>query len=96
MLVDHADARRHRIARAPEGGRLVVDQDLAVIGLVQPIEDVHQRALAGTVLAEQGVYLTGLDHQIDRIVGNEPAEALGDASQFELQRDLQNRCERTI
>jgi hypothetical protein len=37
--------------------------------------------------------LTRADHQVDRIVGDQGAEALGDASQFELQRDLQIRFE---
>jgi hypothetical protein len=32
------------------------------------------------------VDLTGLDHQVDGIVGHQAAEALGDAAQFELQR----------
>jgi hypothetical protein len=93
MLVDHADARDHRVARASEGDLLVVNQDLAAIGLVQPIEDVHQGALAGTVLAEQSMDLTRSDHQVDRIVGDQRAEALGDTAQFELQRDLQVRLE---
>jgi predicted kinase len=62
---------------------------------VQPIEDIHQRALARAVLPEEGVDLTGLDHQVDRVVGNERAEALGDTSQFKLQRDLQRRFEQS-
>jgi hypothetical protein len=41
------------------------------------------------------VDLTGLDHQIDRVVGNQRAEALGDTSQFKLQRDLQRRFEQS-
>ena len=31
--------------------------DLALVGLVEAVEDVHQRRLAGAVLAEQGVHL---------------------------------------
>ena len=41
--------------------RLAVDQDLALVGLVEPVEDVHQGGLAGAVLAEQRVDLARLD-----------------------------------
>ena len=51
----------HGVARAGEGDRDVVDEDLAVVGVVEPVQHVHERALAGTVLAEQRVDLTGLD-----------------------------------
>ena len=34
-------------------------QDLALVRLVQAVEDVHQRRLAGPVLAEQRVDLAG-------------------------------------
>ena len=95
MLVDHADARGHRVARALKADQLVVNEDLAAIGVVQPVEDVHQGALAGPVLAEQSMDLTGADHQVNRIVGDQRAEALGDTAQFELQRDLQFRFERS-
>ena len=37
--------------------RPAVEQDLAGVGPVQPVEAVHQRRLAGAVLAEQGVDL---------------------------------------
>ena len=40
-----------------ERDRLAVEQDLARVGLVEPVEDVHQRRLAGAVLAEQRVHL---------------------------------------
>ncbi len=34
-----------------------VQQDLALVGPVEAVEDVHQGGLAGAVLAEQGMYL---------------------------------------
>ena len=78
VLVHHADAGGHGVARAAEGDRLVVDEDLALVRLVEPVEDVHQGGLAGAVLAEQGVDLARLDDEVDRVVGRERAEALGD------------------
>jgi len=67
---------------------LVVDEDLALVGLVEPVEDVHQGRLAGAVLAQQRVHLAGLDGDVDVVVGHQVAEALGDAAQFESQRKL--------
>jgi hypothetical protein len=56
--------------------------------LVQPVEHVHQRALAGTVLTEQRMDLPRLHDQVDGVVGRQGAEALGDPAQFELQGTL--------
>ena len=58
VLVDHADPQVDRIARRAHRDRLPVDPDLALVRLVETVEDVHQRRLAGAVLAEQGVHLT--------------------------------------
>ena len=68
-----------------------VDEDLALVRLQQAVELVHQGGLAGAVLAEQGVDLAGLDGQVDVVVGHQVAEALGDAAQFESQRNLLDR-----
>ena len=58
VLVDHPEAvRRWRRAASGTSTGRAVDADLPVVGPVQPGEDVHQRALAGAVLAEQGVDL---------------------------------------
>ena len=59
--------------------RLAVEQDLALVGHGQPVEDVHQGRLAGAVLAEQGVDLAGTQVEIDRVVGEHARIALGDA-----------------
>ena len=40
-----------------EGDALPGDEDLARVGLVEPVQDVHQRRLAGAVLAEERVHL---------------------------------------
>ena len=45
------------VGRAAELDGLAPEQDLARVGLVQPEHRVHQRALAGPVLAEQAVDL---------------------------------------
>ena len=63
VLVDHADAGGDRVAGAGEVLHHVVEDDLALVGRVEAVEDVHQRGLAGAVLAEQRVDLARLDGQ---------------------------------
>ena len=58
--------------------RLAVDADLAGVGVEKAEEHVHQRGLAGTVLAEQAVNLSRLDRQVDSVVRHERAETLRD------------------
>ena len=53
VLVDHADAAADGVAGVVQVDDLAVDQDLALVGLVQPEQHLDQRALAGAVLAEQ-------------------------------------------
>ena len=60
--------------------------DLAGIGMQHAIDDLDQRALAGTVLAEQGMDLAGQDLEIDAVVGEAAREALDDA----LERQKRN------
>jgi len=73
---------------AAEGPCHAVDDHLALVGLQHPVELVHQGGLARPVLTQQGVHLAGLDGQVDVVVGHQVAEALGDAAQFESQRNL--------
>ena len=57
--------------------------DLAGVGLVQPVEDVHQRRLAGAVLAQQRVHLAAREVEVDVVVGDDPRELLGDPAHLE-------------
>ena len=57
VLVDHADAAGDGVGRAGDPDRRPVEEDLALVGRGQPVQDVHQGRLAGAVLAEQGVDL---------------------------------------
>jgi hypothetical protein len=52
MLVHHPDARGNGVLGGVELYRLPIEEDLALVGLQQPVQDVHQRGLAGAVLAE--------------------------------------------
>jgi hypothetical protein len=59
------------------GGR----ERTAAIGLVNAGEQADQRRLAGAVLAEQHVDLTGMEIEGDIVVGDNAGERLGDAAQ---------------
>ncbi len=88
VLVDHAYPGVQGVARVVERDDFAVDEDLALVGPQEPVEDVHQRRLAGSVLAEQGVDLARLNGEVDAVVGDEAAKTFRDPTQLELQRDL--------
>ena len=69
---------------AKRDGRAVDAGSRPSSGVVEAVEHVHQRGLAGAVLAQQGVDLARLDDEVDVVVGDQRAEALGDAAQLEL------------
>ena len=66
-----------------EAHRLPVDRDLALVRVVEPVEDVHQRRLAGAVLAEQRVHLALAEVEADVVVGDDAGEALRDVAHLE-------------
>ena len=85
MLVDHADALPDRIARPLHRDGLFVDQDLAAIRLDQAIQDVHQRALAGAILADERVDLALTDFQIDLVIRQHAGELFRDPAHLDGQ-----------
>jgi len=78
VLVDHADARVDCVARRVERLRLAVEEDGPLGRLVEPVQHVHQRGLAGPVLAEQGVDTPALHREINVVVRDDPGESLRD------------------
>ena len=56
--------------------RLAFEEHPAIVGLVHPVEDVGQRRLARTVLAEQAVDLGPADCDVDGVVGDHAGEDL--------------------
>ena len=51
--------------------------------LVKAAEDVHQRRLACTVLAEQGVDLVTAEVEVDVVVLDDPGKPFRDAAELE-------------
>ena len=82
LLVDDRDPDRPCLRRATDLDRLAVEEDRPAVGLVDPGQDLDQGALAGAVLADEGVDLAG--HQVERHVGQRlgGSEALRDATEL--------------
>src|SRR5687767_5320577 len=66
--------------------RRAVDPDLAAVLAVGAAEDLHQRRLAGAVLAEQHVDFAAVQRQIDTIERNHTRKRLPDAAHLEHRR----------
>src|SRR5258708_628659 len=65
------------------------------IGLVIAVEDVHQRRLAGAVLADQPVNRAARDDEIDIAIRRDRAEALADPAQLDRgNAAVHRRCRR--
>jgi hypothetical protein len=61
---------------------LATDPDDALVGTNHPVNDFHQRGLAGTVLPNHGVDLTHGDIELDVFVGHHAGIALSDSAQM--------------
>ena len=86
VLVDHPDAARDGVAGVAQVHRLALDDDLALVGRVEPEQHLHERALAGAVLAEQPVDLAPAQLDADVVVGDDRREALGEVTGLQHQR----------
>ena len=67
LLVDDGDAAVPRVRRGREDHRLAVELDRAGGGLDDAGQHLHQRRLAGAVLAEQRRHLAGADVEGDAL-----------------------------
>ena len=71
-----------------KGDALPTEDDFTVVGLEEPVEDVHQGGLAGTVLSHECSDFAVVDGEVDMIVGDDTREPLDDP----LQRDNRFAC----
>ena len=76
LLVDDADAELVRASRRRDVDLLAVDLDPAGCGFVVAGEDLQQRRLSGTVLADEPVDRAALDNEVDTVQGQRPRKAL--------------------
>jgi hypothetical protein len=87
MLVNHPDPRRNGFPRRGESAFPPLDADAACIGLVKAVQDIHQGAFPGPVLAQKRMDLSGEDVKIDPAIRPDGGEAFRDAQHLD-QRPL--------
>lgn len=81
MLVDHCDTSAHSVPGRADVGGPAVDFDRTGVRPVDAGQDVHQRGLAGAVLAGQHQHLPGGQVQVHLVQRVDPPEALRDAAE---------------
>jgi len=86
LLVDHGHAGPARVEGVAGPIRLAVQPHLPRVGLVRAGQDLHQGALPGPVLADQGVHLAGRDGEVHPVQRDGRPEALADAPHLEALR----------
>ena len=86
MLEHHADAAAARFRWSGEHHLLALPAHFAFARLDQSVDDLDERRFAGAVLAEQRVDLLRPDIDVDRLIGEERAIALGQANRLEQRR----------
>ncbi|GIH65739.1 hypothetical protein Msi02_65560 [Microbispora siamensis] len=80
--MDHADAGVDGVCGGVEAHGRPVDADLALVGALHPVQDLHQRGLPRAVLADDGVDVPFGDAEVDVAVGDDSREPLGDPGEF--------------
>jgi hypothetical protein len=89
--MNQRDSAPHSRPDRPESLRPAVHQNLPGIRLLDPGQDLHQGALAGTVFAQQGEHLSGIDAERHAMQRPYAGELLADLPGFE-NRLLGWRC----
>ena len=83
VLVDHLDAELAPLAGIERQDVLAVEFDRAGIGAIDAGDGLHQRRLAGAIVADEADHLARLDRQVDAMQHVDGAKALADALQGE-------------
>ena len=83
VLVDHLDPDVAALLRPAEMRRLAVDEHLAVVALVGAGQHLHERRLAGGVVADETEDLAGLQAEIHVSQRVHGAEILLDAAHLD-------------
>jgi hypothetical protein len=83
FLMHHADTGRERVARRTKAHLMPVETKLARVIAMHAGDDLHQRRLAGAVLADETMDLAGLEHEADIAQGRDAAEGFRDAQKLD-------------
>src|SRR5215208_6620891 len=92
MLVDHTNSTRDGICRVGNLDGLPIEKDLTFIRASQSKEDVHERRLACSIFAKQGMDFSGFDIQINFVVSNDTRITLCDSAHLEPRRRRRWLC----
>ncbi len=87
VLEHHADAKAPCGGGAGDGDFAAFPEDRSVIRLDDAVDDLHQRRLAGAVLAQHRVNFPGQHGKVDVFVGDDRRISLGDAGEPQARRD---------
>ena len=83
LLEDHGDAGIEGLARRSDVDRLAVDQNVALVGLIDAVQHLEQRGLAGAVLADEADDLALVDGEADIVQRLHAGEGFRDVADFE-------------
>jgi hypothetical protein len=92
LLRDHGYARRLRVARRGERGRLATHLHGSFIRIVEAVHDLHECALSGAVLPDEGVYFAGTQVESDVFYRDHAPKTLGDPVEPEDGARLRRPC----
>jgi hypothetical protein len=83
FLMDEGDAELPRVTHAPQRHRAAIDENRARVGEVGAAEHLHERALAGAVLAHQREHLAAAQRQRHFLQRRHAGKPLGDPPHLE-------------
>ena len=92
MLMDHAEPAFDGVVGTVDLDDVAVEQNLAFIGAIEPVQHVHQGRFAGAVFAQKRMNLTCFEGEIDGVCGGNPREAFGEVTHFEYWWHIQLHC----
>ena|SRR5438552_14713806 len=79
----HAQPELYRIAGSVDRTLFAIDHNLALIGRVEAVEDVHNGGLTGAVFADDCMNGSVGNGEADVIIGEHFAKALADSAHFD-------------
>ena len=88
VLVDHADAKVKRVLGRADLHFLSLDEDLAMIRVINARKHVHERGLATPILAQKRKDFAFAQRKADIVVRYDLAECFSDAAHFDCVLDL--------
>ena len=77
MLKNHCDTQCTRRLRVAYQHGLAIKQHVTSVRLHRAVNHLHEGGFTGTVLTQNGMNFTGLNGQVNPVVGNHAGVCLG-------------------